>query len=351
MVTYDRRRWQAAVRIRSALKAACSDRVSLPAAAWETLLQLTRRHQRAVERGWRVAAQTLQRDLERRLRWFENDLAALRLSLVEDEPPVVALRTVYEELSSLADEFAEVEIDLRATTVRVQTTEIVLDDLDLGPFNLVWNWIRLPYATALTVDALEPVRPAARDDVTHPHVMNGQLCEGEATRPLAQALRDGRLCDYFLIVRQTLQTYNSSSAYVALEDWMGSRCRSCDDRVSDDDLTSCESCGDELCQDCSRSCCQCGRTGCSDCLRNCGDCLEDFCGRCWPSRSGRDATVCPNCQASGTETESTEPLEETRNAEDEIATAPETRVRHNRDADDSIHADRLGEVALAAGPR
>jgi hypothetical protein len=53
MLTYDRRRWQAAVRITAALQTSDADptHVHLPAATWENLFQLSRRHQRALDRG------------------------------------------------------------------------------------------------------------------------------------------------------------------------------------------------------------------------------------------------------------------------------------------------------------
>ena len=34
---------------------------------------------------------------------------------------------------------------------------------------------------------------------------------------------DGRLFDFFVIVRQVLNTYNPHSAYISLEDWDGDR--------------------------------------------------------------------------------------------------------------------------------
>lgn len=80
----------------------------------------------------------------------------------------------------------------------------MLDELALGPFELVWNWSRLGTSHELQVVALEPRRPAARNDVTHPRVLEDVLCEGDAALPLQQALRSGRLCDHFVIVRQVL---------------------------------------------------------------------------------------------------------------------------------------------------
>ncbi|HUQ69380.1 MAG TPA: hypothetical protein VM165_07655 [Planctomycetaceae bacterium] len=197
------------------------------------------------------------------------------------------------------------------------------------------------------MDALEPHRPESRKDITHPHVQDSTLCEGDASRPLEQALAEGRLCDYFLIVRQTLQTYNPQSAYVAIADWEGYRCRGCDDSVSADDLCSCEFCGEEACTDCSLSCVQCGRTSCGSCLQNCSDCLDDFCPRCWPDDVRPQESVCPNCRVAAEAT----PEENAADETNKLEIPPDGPATPSSDADDPVHANRLGETALAAGPR
>ncbi|MDZ4688082.1 MAG: hypothetical protein SH850_23660 [Planctomycetaceae bacterium] len=348
MATFHRKRWRAALRIAAALETnrAAATQVDLPQGAWDHLVRLAHQHQLALDNHWFQAAESLRQDLEIRVRWFETDLFALRRSLSAKAPEPPALRTLYEELCALDDEFEDVEIDLKTTTLRVQTSDIVLEDLNLGPFDLIWDWGRPSSQTALTVDALEPHRPESRSDITHPHVLGSILCEGEASRPLEQALAEGRLCDYFLIVRQTLQTYNPQSAYVAIADWTGFRCRGCDDSVSADDLCSCQSCGDEACTDCSLSCAQCGRTSCRCCLQNCSDCLDDFCPRCWPDDVRPRESVCSNCRVAAEAT----PEENTADETNELENAADGTAAPSSDADDPVHADRLGEAALAAGP-
>ncbi len=45
---------------------------------------------------------------------------------------------------------------------------------------------------------------------------------------MGAALTEGRLLDFFMIVRQVLQTYSPDSPYVSLDDWYGRQCSDCD---------------------------------------------------------------------------------------------------------------------------
>jgi hypothetical protein len=67
--------------------------------------------------------------------------------------------------------------------------------------------------------------------VTHPHVCNGQLCEGDGAAPIKAALGSGRLLDFFVLVGQILETYNDASAHVTLDNWEGRSCNDCGTNV------------------------------------------------------------------------------------------------------------------------
>ena len=65
---------------------------------------------------------------------------------------------------------------------------------------------------------------AGDEEVTHLHVHDRTLCEEDGRVPIRSALRQGRLCDFFLLVQQVLQTDNAGSAFVRLEDWDSKSC-------------------------------------------------------------------------------------------------------------------------------
>ena len=123
------------------------------------------------------------------------------------------------------------------------------------------GWTGTAWATppAYRVVALDP-HPAARsDDVTHPHVQDEQLCEGEGRSAIRAALAECRLYDFFLLVSQVLHTYGRGSAYVELDDWDGVTCAGLRRLVDAGRLLLCQRCGSELCDDCRQLCAGCER--------------------------------------------------------------------------------------------
>ena len=49
--------------------------------------------------------------------------------------------------------------------------------------------------------------------------MDERLCEGDGRSAIRQALAQGRLLDFFMLVAGGLRTYNAESPFVALEIW------------------------------------------------------------------------------------------------------------------------------------
>ena len=147
-------------------------------------------------------------------------------------------RLVTAELLSLAPEFDQVSFDFREETLSVVTPPIELHDVYLGKFEIRLDLSSLRNSSPYEVIAHDSSY-ATVDGTTHPHVSSNSLCEGTAQRPIQQALNDGRLFDFFMIVHQTLQTYNSGSAYISLSDWHGVECRECGDSIRDEDAYSC----------------------------------------------------------------------------------------------------------------
>jgi hypothetical protein len=166
--------------------------------------------------------------------------------------------------------------------------------------------VRQANATAFEIVALTPNPPDCSEDVTHPHVRDGQLCAGEATDPIARALEQGRIADAFLAVRSVLQTYNAGSPFVSLSDWHGQPCSECGGTVHDDEGYHCEQCGQTCCEDCTGWCDVCESSFCRSCLEEdiesgrmcCRSCRHrcDACNRIVDSRSFVEETgLCPEC--------------------------------------------------------
>ena len=103
------------------------------------------------------------------------------------------------------------EIDFEEHEIAVTTEPITLEGIFLGPFEIRLDWERLGNSLPYRIKALDPHPAAANEDVTHPHVQNEQLCEGDGRVGHPQRLREGRLGDFFLLVAQVLRTYGKGS--------------------------------------------------------------------------------------------------------------------------------------------
>lgn len=337
--------WRAATRIAAALEARhrTSQPLTIPYRSWELLLTLVRRLGIAQDRHWSLAAEQLRQLSLRQLAWFQNDLQQCAHELQSAQPATipVTVPSLYRDLVALEEEFDGLEIDLSRNTLTVTTDEITLDGHWLGRFTLIWNWSLLGQARELVVVALDPQSPEDRDDITHPHVSNNLLCVGDARPGLQAALSSGRLYDYFLIVQQVLRTYNAHSAYVTLDDWTGRFCTDCAARRSSDDLVACDRCGHDLCDDCCQRCSDCDQEVCWSCFTVCQDCGCGYCETCWSFAQRRQGNVCPNCRALA--------LSSQESADDPPAST-EIPSSSSPDPEAAVHADRLVETALAAGP-
>jgi hypothetical protein len=273
----------------------------LPGYLLAELQQLCCRQQMADRMRLSAAAREVREDyalaLDRLARHCQ-ELAALsrRCSAPETVP---SLRTLYEELCGLFTEFEDVEIDLRARTLAIRTGRIVLDDVDLGEFEIRLDWNSLGSHQAYEVIAIDPHPAAKSSDTTHPHVQSGSLCEGDGHAAIKAALNQGRLGDFFLIVRSILDTYNPSSAYTALDEWDGLFCQECDVTVPGEDTFACERCGWRLCCECVRSCSRCGGSFCAECEQTCSVCDLAFCRVCIKTCDVCQARTCFSCLQEG----------------------------------------------------
>ena len=274
-------------------------------ADWERLerrYEEVKRQRQLIEKarahGWHLAARKQEEDFSGALRACAESVTDMGQQWFAEPDPIPRPADLHAELNHLHEEFDDVRIDGKKKTVAIQTKSIVLEGIALGPFLLRLHWPRLAERAdvdCFEVTAIDP-HPAENDrSVSHPHVRNRHLCAGDATVPLEKALEQGRLVDAFCLVRSVVETYNSGSAYVALDDWGGLSCWNCGYVVSDDDRYFCDCCEHDLCSDCSSSCQQCDRTLCSSCQTRCDVCEAPCCSRCLQTSACSELSCCANC--------------------------------------------------------
>ena len=215
---------------------------------------------------------------------------------------VLSLTEIVKELDALEDEFGGWSYNYEEEELSVTTDSITLEDINLGSFNIVIELNSLgpghswpPYR----IVANEPNPASSDEDVTHPHVQSGALCEGDAGGLLRIALTEGRLTDFFNMIKSVLTTYNAGSPYVALEKWNGQQCHDCGYTMDDDDGHHCESCDHDFCSDCTHDCRGCGNTICSNCTTDCQECNKRFCGNCIKTCEDCNENYCENCLDEG----------------------------------------------------
>lgn len=264
----------------------------------------------ARSRGWSLAAGRMREELFAEARRVEA--AAVRLLACGPPHPGVlppTPRGILEELRQLRQEFDDADVLLKEGMVVAKTPPLTLGGLNLGPFAIELHLDRLSRrldSSCFDCVALEPNPARNNEDVTHPHVKDRALCAGDATVPIAQALKGGRLADAFLLVHAVLREYNPGSAYVQVEDWDGVPCGDCGRSVDSDGLYYCEDCGRDFCDDCFRSCDLCGRCRCGGCLeldevsdRNCCSHCHTHCDGCRrvvdTDSSDAETGLCPGC--------------------------------------------------------
>lgn len=306
--TVRRRTLRAAIRIREHL--AGSGHFSLLPILyeheWHELSKEASRFELVRTKGWNAAAESLLRNLNysaanlrRRLETFLSQLPK-----IPAPEQIASPREIADDITALAEEFEELEIDLQKNTLSVVTSSIELEETYLGAFSIVLRWKDVGSVPCYNIIARDPQPAEENDKVTHPHVSEQRLCEGEGSTAIRSALAQGRLLDFFVLVKQILETYNPGSAYVSLSRWSGgSDCSDCGYNMSEDESWGCDRCGSTLCDDCRHCCQECDVTLCSGCYLPCHDCEETFCRRCLVTRPGTQNLVCKSCLEEGEPTD------------------------------------------------
>ena len=227
---------------------------------------------------------------------IQREIIPLESLLEQEQQHVIEIpssRELHGELEQLASEFGRWEFDRHNGALCVVTEAIELEDVFLGPFEIQLLLDRIEPNNRLPLKAIaQNPHPATQDAaVTHPHVHQGNPCLGDATMPAQTALRAGRICDVFLMVQQTLKTYNPESPFVRLEKWFGEPCEECGDDVDEYNRSTCNHCDAILCRTCAQTCHCCKASYCRGCLHECNECDQFVCQYCLTPGS----QVCRNC--------------------------------------------------------
>ena len=322
--------WTVARRLHGRLARGHDWRVDLPESAWSDCQAQFRRIRKAQSHHWEGAVRVSRRDARDALTQLLIGIEGSRNAIDPDRnaPVVMSAAEIYRDLISLDDEFPEVRCDLDRGHLSAVTDPIELEEVFLGAFEIRLHFMHQPLDYEIV--ACDPQPPRCCDHVTHPHVEDQSLCEGEGRAAIRNSLQQGRLADFFLIVRQILNTYNGSSAYVALDRWQGRDCPGCGSELNDDECSECEACGSDFCHACVSDCTVCGSFGCDDCQVKCPECEESVCRHCLTKCCGEplcerclDDKNCRYCQA-------------------------KTQEDEQQAARTAVHAVCLGEAAVSA---
>lgn len=268
----------------------------------ESIARLRRELTLCSARGLHLAAGRVLGQISNCLQNLAVELQSCGAALREAAKPLPSLRSMCEELHELELEFDEVRFDREHGSLSAATEPIELEGTALGRFEL--HLLLEPLAKGggrnpLRVIALDPNPAASNEAATHPHVSDEVLCAGYAACAMQAALNDGRICDFFLLVRSVLCTHNAVSAYVSLDNWNGRPCHECGRTVDEDDILWCEGCEEGFCDDCFSYCTSCDTSRCHTCLGSCVPCKETCCESCLGPCGRCGEVCCPGCLEDG----------------------------------------------------
>jgi hypothetical protein len=271
----------------------------LVASRWESLHRAYHRFQLAVKHGLGLCLPVLRQELLQTLSNLEDQITSLRSCFEEVPPDELSCRHWFEEVEQLYEEFNTVTFQPEEGTLRVETPVITLAGICLGAFAI--DLKKEGHGLSIQrfeIEALQPEPAGTDSNLTHPHVKDGELCAGDAKTPIKAALLSGRLVDAMLLIQSTLQTYNSRSAYLRLDQWHGTPCSDCSRIITPDESLSCHSCDHDLCNQCYSACSSCSSIYCPECIQGCSSCKSSYCEACLESSERDGKPLCRNCRTS-----------------------------------------------------
>lgn len=250
-------------------------------------------------RGWYAAGQAvlaqvgiLERDIPFHIQEVNRAVQDCKVKI-----PTVA--EIYKDLLQVEQEFGQLRYYPSCRILAATTDSIQLEGVLLGDFEIqliIPGLAEMRYHSVHRVVALDPHPACSNDAVTHPHVCDDQLCPGEAGSAIHTALVNGRICDFFLLVRSVLQHYNPDSPYVALGVWNGITCHECGDVTDQEDVLACTWCDHLFCYECASCCQSCEETVCLSCLDRCEACEDSVCRNCLTQCPDCERTICRVCE-------------------------------------------------------
>jgi hypothetical protein len=297
----------------------------------------------SLSRNWLFAAGKYHTRVNRLLNEMPYTISRIKQLTNEPKKDLPKLSQIVQELNQLEDEFSCLDYDKENDVLLVETESITLDDVYLGPFQIQLHTEKIfelykdnPYF----IVALDAHPAATCEDVTHPHVSNEKLCEGDGSVIIRASLEQGRLCDFFTMIRSILNTYNPDSPYVALADWDGEPCYDCGYVTSRENSYYCTFCDRDYCDECSTYCRNCDETICLGCVIKCEFCEDSVCTNCIRTcaecvisccESCLEEDLCQNCK------------EELENQENEEQKANKTETNEKKDQNENRTETLQGE--------
>lgn len=205
---------------------------------------------KALSNQWFASAETCTNRIDRLLADVSYSIQKIKQFTAKESIKIPALKAIFDALNQLQDEFARIEFGNDEDSISVITEPIELEGIYLGPFEIKLHLDKLselykdsPYYCI----ALDPNPSATNEEVTHPHVSNEKLCEGDGHAAITAALEQGRLVDFFTMVKSILNTYNPDSPYISADEWEGAACYDCGYVVSGEDCYYCYRCENNYC--------------------------------------------------------------------------------------------------------
>jgi len=262
----------------------------------------SRKIEMALAHQWFAATEKCCDRVYRLFNEISSSVSRVRPLAERKKQDIPSLSTIAEELQAAEDEFGGIDINLQKNTISLVTEPITLEYTYLGPFEIklqVGQLSHLHQNAPFDVIALEP-NPASQDEtVTHPHVSNEKLCQGDGTLAIRQALGSGRVLDFFTLVTNILKTYYPGGAYVGLDEWDGTACHDCGFIVSRDNAYCCTRCDYDYCENCSAYCRICDDVCCLGCSEKCSACGHSVCKYCMGQCAACEESFCIDCLEHG----------------------------------------------------
>jgi hypothetical protein len=251
-----------------------------------------------------------------------NEVSDYSLPEPREIPTIVQIAR---DISIMRSEFEAVIVE--PTELSVITKPITLGGIYFGQFQIKLQLDKLTgsqgnMGNCYRVIALEPNRAYSNNDVTHPHVLGETMCTGDTEERTQFAVYSGQLYMFFTIIGLALETYNSGSPHVRLENWSGDgdgdrmMCDDCGRRFYGDDMHTCEHSDHNVCSHCASYCEKSDAYFMRNYMVGCDSCSEtyfqDLVVRCTHHDDGEgcDERLCSDCRDEHEEECSYKPEEE-----------------------------------------